>query len=387
MPITSLSLENVSQITKADITFGDLTVLVGPQATGKSIFLQFLKLFSDIGAIQANLKRYGSDWEKNLPDFLELYFGEGMSGIWSDKRSRITLNRRSQDLERFVVNAKKNRDDRVFLIPAQRVLTMKDGWPRPFSDFTSGDPFCVRYFSERLRMLMETELGKKDMLFPKSGKLKKEIRDMLESSVFGSFNLKIERIMARKRLVLGAGKNGSLPFMVWSAGQREFVPLLLPLYWLLPAGGTDRKSGIQDVIIEELEMGLHPKAITVALVLIMDLLSRGYRVSLSTHSPQVLDLVWGLRLLQKHKAQPQDVLEILDVKASQQMLEMAGIVLGKKAKVFYFDRRHGVTKDISDLDPGASDEVEAEWGGLGEFTSRVNEVVARVVSYSRGRLR
>ncbi len=33
----SLDVENFAQIAKAHLDFGDLTVLVGPQATGKSI--------------------------------------------------------------------------------------------------------------------------------------------------------------------------------------------------------------------------------------------------------------------------------------------------------------------------------------------------------------
>jgi len=40
MNISSLRVERVGQIRCADLKFGDLTVLAGPQATGKSIFLQ-----------------------------------------------------------------------------------------------------------------------------------------------------------------------------------------------------------------------------------------------------------------------------------------------------------------------------------------------------------
>ena len=39
-----LTLNNIGQIKHADLRFGDLTVLVGPQASGKSITLQWLKL-------------------------------------------------------------------------------------------------------------------------------------------------------------------------------------------------------------------------------------------------------------------------------------------------------------------------------------------------------
>jgi len=77
--------------------------------------------------------------------------------------------------------------------------------------------------------------------------------------------------------------------MVWSAGQREFVPLLLGLYWFASPTKVKRRGGIRWVMIEEMEMGLHPKGIEVMLFIILDLLWRGYRVCLSTHSPHVLD--------------------------------------------------------------------------------------------------
>jgi predicted ATPase len=51
-----LKLKNVGQIIEADIRFGDLTVFVGPQASGKSIALQFLKLATDIGYVQREIK-------------------------------------------------------------------------------------------------------------------------------------------------------------------------------------------------------------------------------------------------------------------------------------------------------------------------------------------
>ena len=61
--ITSLKLEAIGRIECADVTFGDLTVLVGPQATGKSIFLQFLKLVADTGYVHDQMKRHGMNWK------------------------------------------------------------------------------------------------------------------------------------------------------------------------------------------------------------------------------------------------------------------------------------------------------------------------------------
>ena len=43
----NLKLTSLGQISEADITFGDLTVFVGEQASGKSILLQLVKLILD----------------------------------------------------------------------------------------------------------------------------------------------------------------------------------------------------------------------------------------------------------------------------------------------------------------------------------------------------
>jgi len=113
--------------------------------------------------------------------------------------------------------------------------------------------------------------------------------------------------------VLGAGSDAdSLPYLVWSAGQREFVPLLLGFYWLMPATKVSRRAGINWVVLEELEMGLHPRAISIVLLLAFELVARGYRVCLSTHSPQVLDAVWALQHLRENHAGAEALLDIFE---------------------------------------------------------------------------
>jgi predicted ATP-binding protein involved in virulence len=136
------------------------------------------------------------------------------------------------------------------------------------------------------------------------------------------------------------------------------------------------------VVIEEMEMGLHPRAISTVLLLVLDLLARGYRVCLSTHSPHVLDVVWALRVCQKHQADPRRLLDLFDVRATGPMRKIAETVLEKDARVYYFDTESGRTQDISDLDPGARDVGESGWGGLTEFSGRAADVVAQVVSSS-----
>ena len=78
-------------------------------------------------------------------------------------------------------------------------------------------------------------------LFPEQSWLNKEFRGLLKQNIFAEFKLVLETQFMQMRLVLKSGEQ-SLPFMVWSAGQREFVPLLLGLYWLLPSS-TARRRG------------------------------------------------------------------------------------------------------------------------------------------------
>ena len=374
-----LKLRNIGQITEADLSFGDLTVFVGPQATGKSIALQMLKLMVDTGQVQNEMARHGLDWSGELSPFLDAYFGEGMRSIWKSDQSSLSWNGKAVDLPKLVGRKQRDKSESLFFIPAQRVLALRDGWPRPFTDYSPGDPFAVREFSEKLRLLVEQEFGGQDQLFPQERRLKKEFRDLLQEHVFSTFHLQVDKFRSQKRLVLET--NGApLPYMVWSAGQREFVPLLLGLYWLMPPTKVSRRGEIQWVVLEELEMGLHPRAISVVLLLVFELVARGYRVCLSTHSPQVLEAIWALRHLKANNASPADLLGVFGAPKTLPMQKLAAIVLEKNAKVFYFDRESGKATDISDLDPASEEAGDAGWGGLTEFSGRANTAVAQAVA-------
>jgi hypothetical protein len=229
--------------------------------------------------------------------------------------------------------------------------------------------------------MVEQEFVADGDLFPRDRRLKQEFRDLLEKSVFSGFHLRVDKVRSQKRLVLGqkdAAEN--LPYMVWSAGQREFVPLLLGFYWLMPPTRISMRAGVEWVVLEELEMGLHPRAISVVVLLVLELVARGYRVCLSTHSPQVLDALWALRLLRKTHASAEAFLNIFEAPNSGQMRKVAATAMTKTVKVYYFSRENGATTDISALDPSAAGQAEAGWGGLSEFTGRANEAVARAVA-------
>src|ERR1700740_3462553 len=84
-----LKISNLGPIKTAEVTFGDLTILVGPQASGKSIFLQMVKLISDAGLVFMRLESHGYVWE-NPSEFLKIFLGEGMERIWT-KDTQVVL--------------------------------------------------------------------------------------------------------------------------------------------------------------------------------------------------------------------------------------------------------------------------------------------------------
>jgi hypothetical protein len=373
-----LRVNNFGPIKSADVTFGDLTVFVGPQATGKSILLQLLKLLLDRQYIKNEFRRAGIDWGDQFSSFLGVYFGEGMQSLWDPKKTEIIFNRDLVDLPQLVKSAKAHKGESMFFIPAQRVLAMREGWPQAFTYYDPGVPFAVREFSEELRLMMN-QYGSEKAVFPMPRRLKDEFRQMVQQHIFPTFDLKVDTERAQKRLVLSSG-DSSLPFMVWSAGQREFVPLLLGLYHLLTPAGAPRRSGVEWAVIEELEMGLHPRAIGVIILMIFDLMVRGYKVCISTHSPQVLDALWALKHLRENGAKPEALLAVFEAPATSPMLDLARQVLRKTSKVYYFDRESGATRDISELDTSSEETGESGWGGLSEFSGRANEAVARAVA-------
>lgn len=78
-----LTLRHLGPIQRADVSFGDLTVIVGPQATGKSIFLQTLKLLIDRDQIHDMFKHHSMSFNGHPEAFLDGYYGRGMASAWS----------------------------------------------------------------------------------------------------------------------------------------------------------------------------------------------------------------------------------------------------------------------------------------------------------------
>jgi predicted ATPase len=71
-PLPRLEVHDLGPIGEASVSLADLTILVGPQASGKSIFLQTLKLAIDRNAITDRLRLEGLDWRGDAPTLLDL---------------------------------------------------------------------------------------------------------------------------------------------------------------------------------------------------------------------------------------------------------------------------------------------------------------------------
>ncbi|MBP1205783.1 hypothetical protein JOD97_003845 [Duganella sp. 1411] len=380
----TLDIHNFAQITDAKIKFGDLTILVGPQATGKSLVLQLLKFAIDRPVIARHLRENGVDWDRTKKfGLLSAYLGEGYldtfgnstnilwdgKSLLSDKSQRTAL-----------------RDPSVFFVPAQRVMTMAGGWPRPFSSFEGGDPYVVRQFSQNVLEQFSRGVGRNGAtIFPQTDRLKAPIRNSIENSIFHGGQLLLNSAGGRKRLVIRypghtKGTSVELPFLEWSAGQREFAPLLLGLYQLLPAGKVSAHQAYKWAVIEEPEMGLHPFAINSVMLLAFELMHRGYKVCISTHSPYVLELIWAIKTLQKSKSprRLKAVLEALNID-SPVLKPMATSLLGKSIQAYamtYEQFKHKCT-DISAFDINSNDPVAAGWGGITNLSALVSRAVAR----------
>ena len=145
--IENIQIKNFGPLKSANITLGDLTFLVGPQASGKSLFLELLKLIIDRQQILYTLDSYNYILKKNPDTLFNVYFGEGMAGVWN-KDTSIIKDGETIQKKYFLKETGSKWKEQMFYIPAQRILSIVDGRPRGFGEFDFTTPYVLRYFSE-----------------------------------------------------------------------------------------------------------------------------------------------------------------------------------------------------------------------------------------------
>ncbi|MDP2335642.1 MAG: AAA family ATPase [Bacteroidota bacterium] len=377
----NIKIKSLGPIEDANVNFGNLTLLVGPQASGKSIFIQMLKLIIDKKHIRKTLEQYNFVWSKDSDDLFDLFFGDGMHGIWKDN-TEILFDSKPVDKGYWLPKQKesfKNSDEIMFYIPAQRILSISDGRPKYFTEFDESVPYVLRHFSETLRQLMQSDIGKHGSVFPLSQRLKAPLRNSFNDSIFHNGKIVIENISGQRKFRMQID-GLSIPFMTWSAGQKEFMPLLLSFYWLCTSSKISRRDEIKYVVIEEPEMGLHPQAIKSVILQVIDLLSRDYKVIISTHSPVFLEFAWAFNLLKQSNVSSDSLFELFDIKRTAPTKRLfENIIENKTINTYYFDRENDKVsvKDISSLDAGSENESISNWGGLSEFSGKAVDIVSK----------
>lgn len=375
----SLEVNNFGPIEKAKVNFGDLTFVVGPQASGKSLFLKLLKYLLDKDFVLSDLKRYNYVVENNNPKkILDLFFGEGMNEVFREN-TEIFLNGEKQAINSLLTFNKENqKTEQLFYIPAQRILSISDGRPKNFMEFDVATPYVLRSFSETLRLYLQGGIGNA-AIFPAGKRLKEALLTSFDENIFHGGKIVMEEIAGLRKLKMRID-SASIPFMTWSAGQKEFMPLLLAFYYLSSGDGQLMKRNEHKyVVIEEPEMGLHPQAIKSVILEILDLIHNGMKVIVSTHSTTLLDFAWAFNIIKKSSRDNKvdAFYEMFDIAKDASNEHLFDSLLEKKISTVYFSRagKYVTSTDISSLDAGNDNLDVSEWGGLSRFASKAAEIV------------
>lgn len=381
MAMRRIKIDNFGPIQQADVALGDLTILVGAQASGKSLFLELAKLMEDKNAIVENLRKFNYILNKrDQKNLLDIYFGEGLSALWNEQ-TRITIDgiRKSPNIPPHN-DADEGIKEKIFYIPAQRILSMSEGRPKHFTEYDPSSPYVLRQFSETVRLFMANGFGNgNDVLFPINTRLKKHQRKSFDKAIFHGATVVMDTQSMQRKMKLKVD-GVDMPFMTWSAGQKEFMPLLMGFYCLSgPPTKVIKKEEYEYVFLEEPEMGLHPQAIKAILVQILELIQSGYKVVISTHSSIPLEFAWAFNYIKEsnHLNKEKGLMHLFD--PAEDNAEWLHGIFDKTMKTYYFARQNGrvTTKDISSLEPDSTDTDISEWGGLSTFATEAGNMVAQ----------
>lgn len=381
-----IEVKNFGPIKNANVDFGDITIFIGAQASGKSLLLQLMKLLLDKEHIRSTMSRYNYVIGKNPENILNFYFGNGMASLWRDD---TVICDEEQEYTKYSLVPKFERFDpkeTLFYIPAQRVVSISDGRPKNFMEYDISTPYVLRQFSELLRLFFQYGLNGNNIVFPLRNRLKGAMKKSLQDNIFHQGKVLIDEASGQKKMNLSV-KGLSIPFMAWSAGQKEFMPLLMAFYCLSgPISNVVDRNQYKYVVLEEPEMGLHPKAILSILLEIIELMQNGYKIILSTHSSVLLEFAWAFNNIKKSNASKEQkekmLMQLLDVEQFEAIPQMMDGVFEKSIRTYYFANKKGEveTMDISHLDVMSDNPDMADWGGLSLFSEKASQIVSSVIN-------
>lgn len=375
----NLYISNLGPIGQVSVDFGDLTFLVGPQASGKSLFLELLKYIVDKEYILSNLRKYNFIIDKKNPQkVLDVVFGDGLNKMFKPE-TEILFDNETISIDTLT---KRNvpQKESMFYIPAQRILSIADGRPKNFMEFDLSTPYVLRAFSETLRTYIQGFMGDPNTIFPISNRLKGVLKQSFNDNIFYGGKIVMEENAGQKKFQMKI-EDLNLPFMTWSTGQKEFMPLLIAFYCLSgPSSPVFKKDNYQYVVIEEPEMGLHPQAIKAILLEVLELLHNGLKVIISTHSTTLLDFAWAFNAIKNSSSDKKEdaMFKLFNIRKSQASRQLFDSLFDKTLSTYYFSRAASgkvESTDISSLDAGSDNQAISGWGGLSQFSADAADVV------------
>jgi energy-coupling factor transporter ATP-binding protein EcfA2 len=375
----NLYISNLGPIGQVSVDFGDLTFLVGPQASGKSLFLELLKYIVDKEYILSNLRKYNFIIDKKNPQkVLDVVFGDGLNKMFKPE-TEILFDNETISIDTLT---KRNvpQKESMFYIPAQRILSIADGRPKNFMEFDLSTPYVLRAFSETLRTYIQGFMGDPNTIFPISNRLKGVLKQSFNDNIFYGGKIVMEENAGQKKFQMKID-DMNLPFMTWSTGQKEFMPLLIAFYCLSgPSSPVFKKDNYQYVVIEEPEMGLHPQAIKAILLEVLELLHNGLKVIISTHSTTLLDFAWTFNAIKKASSDRKEdaLFKLFNIRKTQASRQLFDGLFDKTLSTYYFSRAASgkvESTDISSLDAGSDNQAISGWGGLSQFSADAADVV------------
>ncbi len=130
--------------------------MLGPQASGKTLFLQMLKLLIDKDHVVQTLTKYNYIVDKQPDQILNYYFGDKLSSMWT-KSTCVQVDEKVIKKRILMENECEDAQERVFYVPAQRILSISDGRPKNFMEYDISSPYVLRNFSETLRLFFKVE--------------------------------------------------------------------------------------------------------------------------------------------------------------------------------------------------------------------------------------
>jgi hypothetical protein len=327
-----ISIDKFSCIEEAEIEFAPLTIIIGPQASGKSVATKLAYFFLTLYTDHVELLREGENYatfRKHVGRKFAEWFPTSAWGKkqfciefeWGAFQARITRRARGERVsdnvsvwfspqfkEHYEVAMKSFADGEQDAQPVSERFWRSDEVVRRSFDSIFGEEYPQSALFIPAGRAFFTSIGKALLLFEQSkgldpvtirfGRLYAALRDRLSphlqpGTVRARFSL-VQRMQKVLGGELRSNREGDfvqmadgrkVPFSALSSGQQELLPLLQTVdYW------NRNRARSQIMFIEEPEAHLFPSAqsdLVEALTSVFQGFRRGQLV-MTTHSPYVL---------------------------------------------------------------------------------------------------